>query len=156
LLDTETPVSEVTSGSLRSELASVARITHKDGKQFYPERDFAVTAGWGHAGKSGVTMPGRGKVTKYGADALNIWLNEDVFWQNVPKPAWDYVIGGYQVLKKWLSYRAHPVLGRSMSENEVGDFRDNARRLTALTALHPALDENYHSVVSATFQKKGE
>jgi hypothetical protein len=26
-------------------------------------------------------------------------------WLNVPETVWDYTIGGYQVIKKWLSYR---------------------------------------------------
>ena len=33
---------------------------------------------------------------------------------------WDYTIGGYQVVKKWLSYREKPLLGRSLTPDEVG------------------------------------
>ena len=32
-------------------------------------------------------------------------LNESAYWRNVPEKVWDYTIGGYQVIKKWLSYR---------------------------------------------------
>ena len=94
-------------------------------------------------------MPGRGRITEHGPDAFDVWLNDDVCWQNVPRTAWDYVIGGYQVLKKWLSYRDQSLLGRPLTEDEVREFRDNARRLTSLAALHPALDENYRRVAAA-------
>jgi len=111
------------------------------------------TAGWGHAGKAGVTMPGRGRLTAREPDAVDVWLNADVCWQNVPNAAWEYVIGGYQVLKKWLSYREYDLLSRAMTEDEVREFRDNARRLTALAALHSALDDNYRRVAAACSRK---
>ena len=34
----------------------------------------------------------------------------------------DYRLGGYQVLKKWLSYREHEILGRLLRPNEVQHF----------------------------------
>ena len=35
-------------------------------------------------------------------------------WRGVPGAAWDYKIGGFQVLRKWLSYRDKRVLGRDL------------------------------------------
>jgi hypothetical protein len=32
----------------------------------------------------------------------DVYLNESACWQNIPAPVWDYTIGGYQVIKKWL------------------------------------------------------
>ncbi len=32
---------------------------------------------------------------------------------------WDYTIGGYQVIKKWLSYREHKLLGRPLTTDEA-------------------------------------
>ena len=37
-------------------------------------------------------------------------------------------LGGYQVLKKWLSYRERAILGRSLTPDEVQYFTDTARR----------------------------
>jgi len=54
------------------------------------------------------------------------------------------------VLKKWLSYREKPLLGRGLLPDEVRHFTDTARRLAALLALQPALDANYRAVVEAT------
>ena len=61
LLDTEKPVVGVTAGAIGPELRTLGVATHIEGKQF-GEDDLRVTAGWGHAGKGGVTMPGKGKV----------------------------------------------------------------------------------------------
>ena len=60
---------------------------------------------------------------------------------------WDYTIGGYQVIKKWLSYREKPLLGRGLTPDEVRYVTDMARRLTALIALQPSLDDNYREVI---------
>ena len=38
----------------------------------------------------------------------------------------------YQVLKKWLSYRERPVLGRPLDPDEVQHFTDTARRTAAI------------------------
>ena len=63
LLDVEEPVDAVTTGSIRHELRQLGSIATADGRSINPSAgDLAVTAGWGHAGKGGVTMPGRGRV----------------------------------------------------------------------------------------------
>jgi len=66
----------------------------------------------------------------------------------VPPDVWDYTLGGYQVLKKWLSYREQALLGRPLALDEVKAFTANARRIAALLALLDRLDANYE-VVSA-------
>ena len=40
-----------------------------------------------------------------GGTTLDIYLNANVHWRNVPAAVWNYKLGGYQALKKWLSYR---------------------------------------------------
>jgi type I restriction-modification system DNA methylase subunit len=62
LLDPETPVSSITSGKIRPELKTIAVVSRIGTGNLNPNTDFALTAGWGHAGQNGVTMPGRGKV----------------------------------------------------------------------------------------------
>jgi hypothetical protein len=64
---------------------------------------------------------------------------------------WDYTIGGYQVIKKWLSYREKPLLGRSLTPDEVRYVTEIARRLTALIALQASLGANYRKVIHATY-----
>ncbi len=144
LLDTESPVDGVTTGTLRPELRDIALFRRTDGQPADPAAgDLDLTAGWGHAGKGGVTMPGRGKTAPHGTDALDIYLNDSTCWRNVPQAVWEFTIGGYQVIKKWLSYREKPLLGRALTPDEVRYVTEMARRLAALLALHPALDANY-------------
>ena len=52
----------------------------------------------------GDAVPALGRTTFY------IYLNERVYWKNVPAAVWNYKLGGCQVLKKWLSYREREVL----------------------------------------------
>jgi hypothetical protein len=176
--DTESPVKGVTTGDLRQELKLVAVTTHVGGGNL-KETDLALTAGWGHPGKGGVTMPGKGRlaerpyskteldVIRQGAEALglsekeavaqlgdstyDIYLNDVAYWSNIPAKVWDYTIGGYQVIKKWLSYREEPLLSRPLSKEEVRYVQEMARRITAILLLQPALDANYESVKQHTF-----
>ena len=64
---------------------------------------------------------------------------------------WEYYVGGYQVVKKWLSYREAKVLGRAIKPEEAREFMNIARRLTAIVLMQPALDENYRRVKAATY-----
>ena len=67
-------------------------------------------------------MPGQGQVVErafvpdeyaamvialpaLGDSTCDICLNARAFSRNVPAAVWNYKLGGYQVLKKWLSYR---------------------------------------------------
>ena len=65
LLDAEEPVDGVSTGDIRHELRPIGSLATTDGRMVNPAAgDLAVTAGWGHAGKGGVTMPGKGRVVE--------------------------------------------------------------------------------------------
>ncbi|MEX0814184.1 MAG: type ISP restriction/modification enzyme, partial [Dongiaceae bacterium] len=126
LLDTEAPVESVTAGTVRPELRGIGAASRVGGGALKP-REFRLTAGWGHAGKGGVTMPGKGKVVErnytteeraaiaagaaalglgeaeafacLGENTCDVYLNDTAYWGNVPARAWAYTIGGYQVMK---------------------------------------------------------
>ncbi len=170
LLEMEKSVPGVTTGALRPELKTVGALTklNADGEfavhaQIDPAHDFKLTVGWSQMQKGGVVMPGAGRVEERvqakpvpWATTVDVFLNDRVAWRDVPKEAWEYYLGGYQVLKKWLSYREHgtaekPVLGRSLTKEEARIFTDMARRVSALVLLHPELDRNYRAVTAATF-----
>ena len=72
----------------------------------------------------------------------------------MPEEVWDCTIGGYQVLKKWLSYREHAWLGRPLTSDEVREGMHIARRLAALSLLQPELDANYQRVKAASHDWK--
>ena len=148
LLDPDAPVPGVTQGTLRSEIAAIAVPATVDGRNMAGD-DFALTAGWGHFGQGDAVMPGQGRIvgrsytsgervsmgdtaSTLGSTTFDIHLNRRVWWRNVPADVWRYKLGGYQVLKKWLSYREHDILGRPLQPEEVQYFTDTARRIAAI------------------------
>ena len=155
LLDPDTPVPGVTTGTLRPDIAAIAVPATTDGRNMTGD-DFALTAGWGHYGTGEAVMPGQGRLVErdYTADeraalgdatgvlgqtTFDIYLNSNAYWRNVPAAVWRYKLGGYQVLKKWLSYRERPILGRALMPAEVLYFAEVARRIGAILVV-PALD----------------
>ena len=70
-----------------------------------------------------------------GDTTFDIYLNDRAYWRNVPSAVWNYKLGGYQVLKKWLSYREHKVLHRPLHPHEVQHFTNTARRIAAILQL---------------------
>jgi hypothetical protein len=81
-----------------------------------------------------------------GATTCNVYLNDTACWRSVPASVWDYTIGGYQVIKKWLSYREQALLGRALSADEAREVTHIARRIAAILLLYPALDANYLAI----------
>ena len=144
LLDSELPVASGIGPRLCTEIAVPDTATGR----YMAGEDFAVTAGWGHFGTGDAVMPGRGRIVERAyrpderaalaehvavlGETFDVYLNGEAFWRNVPSAVWDYRIGGYQVLKKWLSYRESAVLGRRLLPEEVQHFTDTARRIGAL------------------------
>ena len=148
LLDPDTPVAGVTQGILRPEIAAIAVPATIDGGNMTGD-GFALTAGWGHFGTGDAVMPGQGRIVEreytpdertalgevisaLGTRTLDVYLNDRAYWRNVPTAVWTYKLGGYQVLKKWLSYRERDVLGRVLKFEEIQHFTDTARRIGAM------------------------
>ena len=73
------------------------------------------------------------------------------YWRNIPDKVWNYYIGGYQVIKKWLSYREKPLLGRSLTPDEAREAMNMARRLAAIVLMEPSLNDNYKKVKQLTY-----
>ena len=86
-----------------------------------------------------------------GETTFDIWLNGEAYWRNVPARVWRWKLGGYPVIKKWLSYREENVLGRALHEDEVAYFSELARRIAAILLMAPALDANYEAVKADTY-----
>ena len=148
LIDPDMPVPGVTVGALRPAIAAIAVPTTTDGRNMIGE-DFAVTAGWGHYGSGDVVMPGQGRFVErpytpeeraalgdilpvIGETTFDIYLNAGACWRNIPAHVWTYQLGGYQVLKKWLSYREREILGRALTPEDIQHFTATARRIGAI------------------------
>lgn len=140
------------------------------------DHELAVTVGWGHAGKGGVCMPGKGRMVErdytpiereavaaiydrrtsdgerssplqlLGPRTCDVFLNDVDYWSNIPIRVWEYTIGGYQVIKKWLSYREEKLLARPLTKDEVRYVQEIACRIAAILLLEPALNANYRNV----------
>jgi hypothetical protein len=94
-------------------------------------------------------MPGPGKVSSgtRGEGFLDIHLNATTRWKDVPFAVWNYTLGGYQVLKKWLSYREAALLGRSLTGQEAQEFTHHTRRIASLLEMKESLDGHYRASV---------
>lgn len=175
LLDTETSLNHVTTGNLLQEMKLIGQVYKTDGKILDEREDLKITAAWGHAGKDGVTMPGQGKLIErerteaeiksliagnldkadvfqlLGETTCDVYLNNSCMWKNIPTKVWEFFIGGYQVIKKWLSYRHFNFISRPLSPEEADEVTAMARRLTSLCLMQPKLDANYFNIKAAAY-----
>ncbi len=163
LLDTAKPADGVTRGKIDPRLKSVGVVSRVGPGGLNPdEGHLDITTRWGNAGKGGVCMPGPGKSdirpqrdealkTVFGEETLDIYLNETAYWSNVPRCVWEYHIGGYRVIKKWLSYREKAILGRGLRVEEAEYVTEMARRIGALILMQPELDATYEAVKADTW-----
>ncbi len=179
LLDTGREVAGVAAraGAVRPELRPIGPVTRVGGGSLGAD-DLSLTVGWGHGGNGRAVMPARGRAVEraytaeereamaagapalgltpeqvarlLGASTYDIYLNDVAYWRNVPARVWDYTIGGYQVLKKWLSYRERGVLGRALTPDEAREAKAMARRIAAILLLEPGLDASYAATKEAT------
>ncbi len=160
----------ITTGKLRSEMPVIAEPTGSLKKS----DDFKLSAGWGHGwqrrrhhagqgARAGARLHrrrtrrdccrGRNPRTLHragfrpvGERTCDIFINNDAWWSNIPANVWEYTIGGYQVIKKWLSYREFAILGRPLKHEEVMEVTNMARRIAAILLMQPELDANYEAV----------
>lgn len=151
LLDPAQGVPGVTTGKLDRAAASIAVPSAKSGGAM-SGADFELTAGWGHLGQREAVMPGGGQVTereydrsernalgrsasRLGPKTFDVHINDRACWRNVPANVWNYSLGGYRVLKKWLSYRSFPVCKRPLTLEEASEFSSIARRIATILEL---------------------
>jgi hypothetical protein len=162
LLDTEQKMAGIDLGKIAPNLVTIAVVARLSKATL----NLSITAGWGHAGQNRITMPGKGKLQTrsyspdeqlapehlplLGPTTCDVYLNDTTCWKNIPINVWEYTIGGYQVLKKWLSYREFELLGRALTPDEAREVTHIARRIAALVLLQPELDKNYQTIKSDT------
>ena len=161
LLDTEADVPGVTSGAVSAHLRMLGAIsgTNLNVKAGWGSRDFkgahqpgprkTETRDWTNAEKEALRNGFAAKDIEEARGfallgrAVDVYLNETNFWRGVPEAVWNYVIGGYLVIKKWLSYREEAILGRPLTSAEAREVTAMVRRLSALILLSDQLDVNY-------------
>lgn len=155
LVDPDIAVSGVTAGKLRAELKPLGELRRVSGSVDPAAGDLAVENRWGNLQRETVVMPGPGKTTEVfdaalsrhalGPKMLDIWLNDRVFLHAVPEAVWDFTVGGYQVIKKWLSHREQAILGRDLTLDEARHLSAMVRRIAAILLLSDKLDGVYRA-----------
>lgn len=169
LLDPLQPIKTVTTGDIRPGLVHVGYLA----ETYISTEERILTVNYRSAGKiirrdrtpseltdleqeaSTLNIPLSKIITLLGGPETydvvwNTELTNQPRWQNIPVAAWEYTIGGYPVLKKWLSYRHNSALGRPLHNDELRLFRDLARRTTTLLLLGPQLDQHYQQSKATT------
>jgi hypothetical protein len=126
------------------------------GKGRIQERDYtAAEREAAIAGAAALGLSGEQASAQLGDRTCDIYLNDGAWWSNVPAKVWEYTIGGYQVIKKWLSYREFALLGRPLKPEEVSEVMNMARRLAAILLMQPELDANYEAVKRDAYDWRG-
>lgn len=79
----------------------------------------------------------------YRPDERRVYVNEDrQFFDGIPEQVWDYRIGGYQVLDRWLQDRA----GRALTSDEIQAFCRTATALGKTVEVQRRVEEVYGAV----------
>ncbi len=116
-------------------------------REYTPEERAAI-----EAGAPAVGLSVEEAFAHLGETTCDVYVNGVAYWKNVPAKVWDYTVGGYQVIKKWLSYRERDLLGRALTGDEAREVTAMARRIAALLLLEPVLDANYQTAKVSTHE----
>jgi predicted helicase len=89
--------------------------------------------------ESDVTFSERGsnEVKSIRYEDEKVWINETQYFGNVPETVWNFHIGGYQVLQKWLKDRK----GRPLSFDDLEHYAKVVSALSQTIELMSAIDE---------------
>jgi Type ISP C-terminal specificity domain len=82
---------------------------------------------------------------------MDVYLNGTTYWRAVPEQVWEFYIGGYQVIKKWLSYREDTLIRRPLTKEDARQVTAMVRRLAAIVLMTDELDANYVAVRDHTY-----
>ena len=119
-----------------------------------PASGRSVTRSWTEEEQRKITRLGAARsltpadaLALLGENCVDVYLNGDAMWLAVPVNVWEYTLGGYQVLKKWLSYREFDLLGRALHADEAAYFAQVVRRISAILLMEPELDASYEAIL---------
>jgi hypothetical protein len=87
---------------------------------------------------------GNGLVKKviYNAEGKRIYINENQYFTNVEPEVWDYFIGGYQVLSKWLKDRK----GHYLTDEQIRTYIKITEALKQTIILQKEIDKLYPQI----------
>lgn len=77
------------------------------------------------------------KITDHKQEIGRVWINEQQYFDGVPKLAWEFYIGGYQPAQKWLKDRK----GRTLDYNDVFHYQKVIVALTETDRIMREIDK---------------
>lgn len=88
----------------------------------------------------------------WGDSSGDLYINKEICFKHVPRAVWEFELGGYPVVKKWLGYRHSRFRdGSPLSLREKDQLRQMVQRLAAVLALGSRLDELYARAAADAF-----
>lgn len=75
-------------------------------------------------------------------DEKKVYINNQQYFERVEKEVWEYQVGGYQVLSKWLKDRK----GRLLSLDDIKHYCKIVTALKRTIELQKEIDKIYPSV----------
>jgi len=108
----------------------------------------AAVGGWRHRPTEPAELPN----AALGKSTGDLFINDRVRLRNVPQSVWEYQLGGYPVIKKWLGYRDRGRRGdKPLSVQEMNHLRNMVQRIAALLVFHSTLDQLYEAASDHSF-----
>jgi hypothetical protein len=88
----------------------------------------------------------RNKVEKvgYAADDERLFINKEQYFEGISKEVWEYQIGAYQVMEKYLKDRK----GRKLSLDEINHYMKVAKAIQLTVELQQKIDDVYKKTQS--------
>ncbi len=74
---------------------------------------------------------------QYTETGARVWINKTQYFAGVPKPVWEFHIGGYQVCHKWLKDRK----GRKLTYDDTQHYQKIVVALNETIRLMAEIDE---------------
>jgi len=96
--------------------------------------------------ETGIGFPkgGTNKVEKvrYDEEAQRVYFNQGQCFEGIPKEVWEYRIGAYQVMRKYLRDRR----GRKLSLDEINHYMRVAKAIRLTIELQEKIDDVYERI----------
>ena len=77
----------------------------------------------------------------------NVFINDSQYFSNIPPAVWEYQIGGYQVMAKWLKDRK----GRALSFDDIRHYIRVAKALHLTIEMQNKIDKIYPQIEKKLF-----
>ena len=89
-------------------------------------------------------IEGDNKITKIQYKNYRVYINGSQYFEGITPKIWEYQIGGYQVIRKWLSYRK----GRVLNSEDIKHICKTATALSKTIEIQKEIDLIYPEIES--------